>query len=187
MWKKNVKCLLKMSPSSWSVYKYQWSVARLVQAWKGHCVYRLHFISETIHCVLFVILGVIVFLRGAGVNLLGGTVQWWQWCVQTVKAERKPPSAAAAHSTAYIFPIGPLSCHLELLKVTLLHGCIYKEIPHSGSVSRGKRRPPSLNSCVTLQAKPSASQVRPSKYWCYTKLQSNSFYQSEPNQQVGFK
>ena len=116
----------------------------------------------------------------------GGTVQWGQWCVQTVKAERKPPSAAAAHSTAYIFPIGPLSCHLELLKVTL-HGCIYKEIPHSGSVSRGKRRPPSLNSCVTLQAKPSASQVRPSKYWCYTKLQSNSFYQSEPNQQVGFK
>ena len=153
-----------MSPSSWSVYKYQWSVARLVQAWKGHCVYRLHFISESIHCVLFVILGVIVFLRGAGVNLLGGTVQWGEWCVQTVKAERKPPSAAAAHSTAYIFPIGPLSCHLELLKVTLLHGCIYKEIPHSGSVSRGKRRPPSLNSCVTLQAKPSASQVRPSKY-----------------------
>ena len=49
---------------------------RLVQAWKGHCVYRLHFISESIHCVLFVILGVIVFLRGAGVNLLGGTVQW---------------------------------------------------------------------------------------------------------------
>ena len=147
--------------------------------------FTFHFWDDPL-CPL-VILGVIVFLRGAGVNLLGGTVQWGQWCVQTVKAERKPPSAAAAHSTAYIFPIGPLSCHLELLKVTLLHGCIYKEIPHSGSVSRGKRRPPSLNSCVTLQAKPSASQVRPSKYWCYTKLQSNSFYQSEPNQQVGFK
>ena len=66
-------------------------------------------------------------------------MQWGQWCVQTVKAERKPPSAAAAHSTAYIFPIGPLSCHLELLKVTLLHGCIYKEIPHSGSVSSGEK------------------------------------------------
>ena len=67
-----------MSPSSWSVYKYQWSVARLVQAWKGHCVYRLHFISETIHYVLFVILGVIVFLRGTGVNL------WWDCSVGTV-------------------------------------------------------------------------------------------------------
>ena len=111
----------------------------------------------------------------------GGTVQWGQWCVQTVKAERKPPSAAAAHSTAYIFPIGPLSCHLELLKVTLLHGCIYKEIPHSGSVSRGKRRPPALlNSCVTLQAKPSASQVRPSKYWCYTLLRKFTVKQFLP-------
>ena len=138
-----------------------------------------------------VILGVIVFLRGTGVNL------WWDCSVGTVvctnckswkKASlRSSCSVSSAHSTAYIFPIGPLSCHLELLKVTLLHGCIYKEIPHSGSVSRGKRRPPSLNSCLTLQAKPSASQVRPSKYWCYTKLQSNSFYQSEPNQQVGFK
>ena len=52
--------------------------ARLVQAWKGHCVYRLHFISESIHYVLFVILGVIVFLRGAGVNL------WWDCSVGTV-------------------------------------------------------------------------------------------------------
>ena len=174
-----------MSPSSWSVFKYQWSVAKIsagverslclpftfhfwVDPLCPFCHPRCHCLSQRHRCE---------------------PVRWDGAVVTVVCTNCKSWKKASLRSSCSLNSISnsTFSCHLELLKVTLLHGCIYKEIPHSGSVSRGKRRPPSLNSCVTLQAKPSASQVRPSKYWCYTKLQSNSFYQSEPNQQVGFK